>query len=169
MEVETADKDDATANSKSSNQDYSNFSIQVLIWEETGSFSVSRSKFVSPNQKLRSSLEDWRSISLWRTSDIFHGEKEAGNDEYLAHYQISFIYQQDITRSQFWEYQLKIDAKTQKIVCNKIGLKEKLISSLKALEYSERCEIADRKYYRQYKKLQMKHPKQMKKINYAQF
>ena len=62
-------------------------------------------------------------------TDIFHGAKEAGNDEYLAHYQISFIYQQDITRSQFWEYQLKIDAKTQKIVCNKIGLKEKLISS----------------------------------------
>ena len=55
------------------------------------------------------------------------------------------------------------------MVCNKIGLKEKLMSSLKAIEYSERSEISDRKFYKQYKKMQIKHPEEMEKINYSKF
>jgi hypothetical protein len=48
---------------------------------------ITNSKRISPAIELRKSLQNQKSIHLWRVSDIFYNEKEKS---YTIHYQVSF-------------------------------------------------------------------------------
>ena len=66
---------------------------------------ITNSKRISPAVELRKSLQNQKSIYLWRMSDIFY---DAATKDYTIHYQVSFQYVQHIDRLQIWEYQTKI-------------------------------------------------------------
>ena len=110
---------------------------------------ISYSKIVSPSKELAQSLNSHMSIQLWRTSDIF---EENDGKRVIIHYDLSFVYEQQIDRTQVWSYKLDYNFKKDKLKFVKIGLVEKLTSNQQTIGFNELNEKSDFKFYKEWKK-----------------